>query len=122
MGTSDLDILVLDDEAFIALDIEAVLRDAGYRRIRVCGSEAAALQAIEDRAPDLGLLDINLGRGTTSFEVARRLSAQGSGVAFMTGYTPSTVNVPEGLTDRPRLSKPFEDAQLRALVAGFSPR
>lgn len=118
----NLDILILEDEKFIALDIEASLHDAGYSTVRVCTAPDEALAAIDARLPDLGLLDINLGLGRNSFDVARKLKQAGCIVAFMTGYTSATVDLPDDLTGLPRLSKPFDDGMLLSLLDSVDAR
>lgn len=114
----DLDILVLEDETFIAMDVEETLRAAGYARVRICADPTAAFEGIEARRPDVALLDVNLGEGKTSFDVGRALMGGDCAIAFMTGYTSSTVDLPPDLADAPRLSKPFDDTMLVEFVKG----
>ncbi len=52
-------VLVVDDEPNIVLSLEFLMKQAGYE-VRVARDGEAALQAIEDRAPDLVLLDVML--------------------------------------------------------------
>lgn len=120
--TRDLDILVLEDEAFIAMDLKTSLRRAGHTQVRLCATAAAAMEAIETRTPAVGLLDINLGRGETSFDVAETLKREGCEIVFLSGYTAATVPLPEGFADVPRLAKPFDAAKLRALLSSFTAR
>lgn len=53
------EILIVDDEPNIALSLEFLMEEAGYR-VRIATDGAAALAAIEDSVPDLVLLDVNL--------------------------------------------------------------
>lgn len=104
---ADRDILILEDEALIAMDIELALLDHGYTDIHVCSSVRAALERIELSPPRLSLLDFNLGRGETSIPVARALLAIERPFAFLTGYTGSTLAITADLRDIELLSKPF---------------
>lgn len=50
-------ILVVDDEPNIVVSLEFLMKQAGYD-VRVARNGAEALTAIEERAPDLVLLDV----------------------------------------------------------------
>ena len=65
------DILVVDDEAALSDLVATVLRLAGHET-RVASSGFAALDAVTQAAPDLVVLDVNLG-DLDGFEVCRRL-------------------------------------------------
>lgn len=104
---SKAEILILEDEAFIAMDIEMTLNEAGYKTISAHSDAPSALASIEQSEPAAALLDFNLGQGETSLPVARALKARDIPFAFLTGYTDATVSTPEELADARRLSKPF---------------
>ncbi|MEM7642017.1 MAG: response regulator [Pseudomonadota bacterium] len=116
---AETDILVLEDEMLIALDIEATLQDAGYESLKVCTSVAETEHYLQDHLPAVALLDINLGRDGTSFELGRTLLARGCPLLFMTGYTQSTVGLPDELSDARRIAKPFSAHELLEGVAGL---
>ncbi|WP_265529876.1 nitrogen assimilation response regulator NtrX [Sphingomicrobium marinum] len=52
-----LEVLVVDDEADIRELVSGVLEDEGYQ-VRTAGNSTEALDAIEDRRPQLALLDV----------------------------------------------------------------
>ena len=64
-----LRVLIVEDEALLAMDIEAMVEDAGHRVI----GEAASLGEVEDLPgslrPDLAFVDIQLARGTSGLDV-----------------------------------------------------
>ncbi len=64
-------ILVVDDSTTVALALVRMLRSDGYEAHRVSDGEAA-LTWIEERLPDLCLLDINMP-GLNGYDVCRRL-------------------------------------------------
>ncbi len=109
-------ILILEDEALIAIDIEMTLEAAGHKDISVCHTADDALRSIEKAVPKMALLDFNLGGGKTSLPVAERLKAIGVPFIFLSGYTKSTVELPQGLKGVRRLAKPFQSAELAAVV------
>lgn len=53
------EILVVEDEANIALSLEFLLEQAGYR-VRTSPDGESALEAMESSVPDLVLLDVNM--------------------------------------------------------------
>jgi CheY-like chemotaxis protein len=64
-----LSVLIVEDEALLAMDIEAVVEDAGHKVV----AEAASLYDVEDLAtdllPDLAFVDIQLAKGTSGLDV-----------------------------------------------------
>lgn len=117
MPHDDHPILVLEDEMLIALDIQDALSRAGHCDVVICSEPQAALDLLERTTPRFALLDVNLGRGETSFGVARALAARGCPFAFLSGYADAGLNTPHDLSDVPQLSKPFDDTALLEAAA-----
>jgi two-component system, response regulator PdtaR len=104
-------VLILEDEFMIAMEFESVLADAGYRVMGPAADIEAALKLIEEEAPDVGILDVNLGRGHTSAPVAERLAGQGIPFLLCTGYQSSELVQRYGNTV-PILQKPVDTGRL----------
>jgi len=68
------DILIVDDERFVRLGLRGVLAGAGHG-VREAANGAAALAAVDERRPDLVLLDVMMP-GEDGFEVCRKLRAK----------------------------------------------
>lgn len=87
MGSLDgLRILVVEDDALIALDIEQLLRDAGSVVIGPAAHEEEALRLLADaEKPDVALLDVNLA-GREAFALASHLADRSVPFLFMSGY------------------------------------
>jgi diguanylate cyclase (GGDEF)-like protein len=64
-------VLVVDDDPFIARLLEIELRAAGYE-VRVAGDGVQALEAAQERCPDLVLADVMMPN-MDGFELTRRL-------------------------------------------------
>ena len=47
-------ILVVEDSAFVALDLQETLLDAGFRVLGPAGTVTEALKLIDDHRPDFG--------------------------------------------------------------------
>ena len=110
-------ILLVEDEAIIALDMEMTLEENGYTVLGPFKSEAQALGALADEVPAVAVLDINLGTTETSFGIARRMVELGTPIVFLTGYTAATVRIPDDIADVGRLLKPTSDHDLLTAVA-----
>jgi CheY-like chemotaxis protein len=85
-ATSRPRLLVLEDEALVAMLIEDVLVDAGFEVVGPYGQAAKALTSLENRTVDAAILDVNLGGGERSYSVANNLSERGVPYKFLTGY------------------------------------
>src|SRR5262249_477527 len=78
-------VLVVEDDYLVAMDIVRALERAGAEVIGPAPAVEAALDALEQTAPDGAILDINLG-GEMAFPVADALLARGVPFVFATGY------------------------------------
>jgi CheY-like chemotaxis protein len=103
MATLPNDVLIVEDDPFIALDLEETVLHLGVKRARTVSNVAGALEMIATRMPDLALLDVGLLH-ENSFAVAERLAILKIPFVFITGY--GSDNVPRAFADRPRLPKP----------------
>ena len=66
-------VLLVDDEPNIILSLEFLIEQAGYE-VRVARDGEAALKSIEERRPDLILLDVMLPK-RDGFDVCERIRA-----------------------------------------------
>ena len=107
-------ILIVEDEALIAMSIEAVLEDNGYDVVEIADDEASALVAAARHDPELALVDMRLAGGDSGLSVAQKLNAMGVAVVFATGNCPGAAieNLAIGC-----LHKPLSDDQI---IAGLS--
>ena len=106
-------ILVVEDEFFIAKEIQQALLHAGARIVGPVGDLSAGLALAETAALDLAVLDVNLN-GTMDFAIADRLAARGIPYLFLTGYDGWAL--PERYRASPCVTKPFRVEQLVATV------
>ncbi len=106
-------ILVVEDDALLALDLAQQLQNAGFEIVGPVAATSAALELLRTRGCDAGVLDIHLGR-ETSEPVARELIARGTPFVTVTGY--SGMQRPPIFADAPLLPKPVRiDALVNAL-------
>jgi CheY-like chemotaxis protein len=117
----DKRILVVEDEAIVAMLFEDGLLDAGAKVLGPVASVGEALQLIERAASDGGLsaavLDLNLN-GEAVAPVADRLVALGVPFLFATGYMEGCDT--GGHSAAPILHKPFDPTMLITAVEALA--
>lgn len=66
-------IMIVEDEAILALDLSGLLEDAGYEIAGIARDMQAALQLAERKPVDLATMDIRLAGGTNGVDTALKL-------------------------------------------------
>lgn len=105
-------ILVVDDEALIALDVEAMLLAAGFDVVAIARDAAAAHPYLDRGAADLVVLDAVLN-GESAAPLAERL--RGANIPFVVASGHAARQLP-WLGDAPLVQKPFAAGELIAAV------
>jgi CheY-like chemotaxis protein len=105
-------VLLVEDEALVAMMIQDCLTEWGHSVIGPIGRASDALQAVKECDYDAAILDINLGDGM-AYPVAEILSARGVPFVFVTGYEADTVD--DRFSNIPVLQKPIERQMLQRL-------
>ena len=87
-GAQPLDglrVLIVEDEALVALDLEMTVRGEGGTVVGPYGRLGAAMRAADEATFDLAVLDIMLGREEV-YPLARRLKERGVPFLFHSGH------------------------------------
>jgi CheY-like chemotaxis protein len=113
-----LKVLVAEDEAVIALDLEVTLRQLGCVVLPATSSVAGALALLEAERPDVALVDTTLADGS-AVPLAKALAAAGIPFAVATGCDADQLGDP-ALCAAPYLGKPYGSQDLCAMVAQLS--
>lgn len=114
-------VLVLEDEALLAMLLEDVLAEFGCTSVGPFAHcrEAIAFLGSNPAGCDIGVLDVNVS-GQRSDVVAHEFDRLGLPFVFSTGYDDSALN--ERWRGKPSLTKPFRPADLqRVLLAMLQP-
>ncbi|TGY87568.1 response regulator [Marinicauda algicola] len=107
-------VLVVEDDAIIALDMKSMLEQCGCVVMGPASSIERALTLLESETPDAGVLDINL-REERIWPVARALHERGTPFVLASGY--SRVEVDPAFQSAPLLSKPVLISDIRRGLA-----
>jgi signal transduction histidine kinase len=105
MDLAGFSVLIVEDDFYLAADLERELRGRGASIDGPFSSEDLALEYLKTHKPDAALLDINFGHGP-SFQVAQILRARHVPLIFVTGY--QQTRMPADFAETVRLQKPVD--------------
>lgn len=80
-------LLIVEDEALVALVLSDALSDAGYHVLDLTSGHAEAMSVARASRPDLALVNIDLENGGNGVALAEQLKALGVPVVFISGQT-----------------------------------
>lgn len=108
-------VLVVEDEAFLAMDIEELLRQLDCEVVATASTVEAALAHVRRGGIDGAILDLNL-HGASVLPVAEALAGAEIPFVLLTGY-PRRESDPSPLREARRIGKPFSVASLSVALA-----
>lgn len=111
-------ILVVEDDALVALGIRLTLQELGYEVVGIAASEVEAISLAQAKRPDLALMDIRLRGPVDGVDTARRLRADfGIRSVYLSAYADEQTmarvaqTYPLGF-----VQKPYAASQLRSAL------
>jgi PAS domain S-box-containing protein len=111
-------VLIVENEALVALDLSARLSALGYAVVGTAASGAEALRLVRGLRPDIMLMDIGLDGRQDGIEVVASLSAEDRvPVIYLTGFQDEQ-QLARARATRPHgfLTKPFSTWELHAAI------
>jgi PAS domain S-box-containing protein len=105
-------VLLVEDEALVAMMIQETLHEFGYQIVGPLNTASEALAAAREGHFDAAVLDINLGDGLV-YTVAEILGVRGVPFVFVTGYDADSVD--PRFSEVPILQKPIERDMLQKI-------
>jgi DNA-binding response OmpR family regulator len=109
----DFAILIIEDHALIAADVEDVARQLGATLVGSTARLPNALTLLEATPWDIALVDVNLTNGVKAYPVADRLLNKGIPFAFLTA---ADEEIEPQYLGTPVLRKPFGVSQLESCL------
>lgn len=80
-----LDVLIVEDEALLAMELEGLVEDAGHSVVGWATNSVEAKRLVDGVRADVAFVDVHLTDGPTGVEVAEYIrETKGSMVVFMT--------------------------------------
>jgi DNA-directed RNA polymerase specialized sigma24 family protein len=111
------DVLIIEDETFIAMDLEALVENLGHRVIGIARTHAEAIAIARARQPGLILADIQLADGSSGLDAVNELLRTFEvPVIFITAY-PERFLTGERPEPAFLIAKPFQPAMVSAIAS-----
>jgi two-component system, response regulator PdtaR len=108
-------ILIIEDEALVAMELRFVLEDLGHRVVATVADAKSARDVVRENDIDLALVDIHLSDGPTGVALGRELGQEmGVTVLFMTANPGMVRNGVAGTIGV--LSKPSDERAVQTAV------
>lgn len=109
-------ILIIEDEAMIALDVKEIVEELGHRVTGIARTHAEAVRLAHRDPPGLVLADIQLADASSGVDAAREILADfDAPVIFVTAY-PERLLTGDAAEPTYLLTKPFERGGLKAAI------
>jgi DNA-directed RNA polymerase specialized sigma24 family protein/CheY-like chemotaxis protein len=111
------DVLIIEDETFIALDLEGLVESLGHHVVGIARTHAEAVAIAKKRPPGLILADIQLADGSSGLDAVNELlDTFEVPVIFITAYPERFLT---GQRPEPAflIAKPFQPATVSAVVS-----
>lgn len=110
-----LKILIVEDEAVLLMQLEALLEDEGHKVVATAMSSREAIELTEQTQPDLIFVDVHLLDGPTGVDIARHFrDSSNMTVVFMTA---NAKRIPEDYVGAAGvISKPFSQNGMTAAI------
>lgn len=115
---TSLKVLVIEDEAMVAIFVEDVLADLGHEVVATVGRLNTATKLVTELPIDIAIVDVNLN-GEKSYPLAVILARRRIPFVFSTGY--GTAGLDEEWKHIPTILKPFQPHQLAEAIARAVP-
>lgn len=117
-GGGPVRILIVEDDAIIAMDMEQVLRRKGYTVVGRVDRGEKALSAVDEKKPDIVLMDINIKGSIDGIDVAKKLLDDlRMKVIYVTAY--SDINMKEKAFETEPIGylvKPVRESELIGMI------
>jgi DNA-directed RNA polymerase specialized sigma24 family protein len=111
------DVLIIEDETFIAMDLEGLVEGLGHRVIGVARTHSAAVTLAKAKRPGLILADIQLADGSSGLDAVNELLKSFEvPVIFITAY-PERFLTGERPEPAFLIAKPFQPATVSAVIS-----
>ncbi|MEA2935584.1 MAG: hypothetical protein QOD74_2230 [Variibacter sp.] len=111
------DVLIIEDETFIAMDLEGLVQSLGHRVLGVARTHSEALALGKSKRPGLILADIQLADGSSGLDAVNDLLRTFQvPVIFITAY-PERFLTGERPEPAFLIAKPFQPATVSAVIS-----
>ena len=111
-----LRVLIVEDEALLAMDMEFSLTQSGFDVVGIADTEREAVLLVDQQRPDLILMDITLRDGD-GLAVARAIADRKAKIVFVSASSdPATLAAAEALRPLGFIRKPYASHELPGIL------
>lgn len=111
-------VLICEDDAVLALELEALVAESGATSCGIASSREEALELARLAQPDLVLLDLHLDDGRSGPALAEDFAGRGIRIVVVSGDT--AIDRKLARIDHVFLPKPVQAAVLRDILTSFA--
>ena len=115
---AELNILIVEDNIIIAEDLQYMLEDLGYNVVGIAMSYYEALDLLQEKKPDICLLDVILKGEKDGIHLAETINEKyGTPFLFITSHS-DRVTIDRAKLTQPKgyIVKPFDPTELLARI------
>lgn len=110
-------VLVVEDEALIALDLACSIESLGYKVLGPASNCEDARRIAANEAPDLLLMDVSIKGKVDGIETARAITADRPAKVVLTAHTDAaTRRRAESISPAAFLTKPYSARHIQAIL------
>jgi DNA-directed RNA polymerase specialized sigma24 family protein len=111
------DVLIIEDEAFIALDLEGLVESLGHQTIGIARTHSEAIELAKSKKPGLILADIQLADGSSGLDAVNELlRSLEVPVIFITAF-PERFLTGERPEPAYLIAKPYQPATVSGVIS-----
>ena len=111
------DVLIIEDEAFIALDLEGLVESLGHQAIGIARTHSEAIELAKSKKPGLILADIQLADGSSGLDAVNELlRSLEVPVIFITAF-PERFLTGERPEPAYLIAKPYQPATVSGVIS-----
>ncbi len=116
-STNTIKILIVEDNALFALEVEMLIFNLGYEVLKVVNNSEDALATIAFTPPDLIIMDVDIEGNLNGIEVAEKIKHRQIPVLFITSMTDKNLYEKAKKTSLVGyLIKPFDELSLQSAI------
>ncbi len=111
-------ILIVEDETIVAFDIEGVLESLGYEVTDAVVNYDEALKSVNNKEPDIILMDINLENSKDGIQIAEAINQiKAIPIIYLTAYSDdATIQRAAQTNPVGYLTKPFKKDDIKSTI------
>lgn len=113
-----MNILIIEDETIIAAELSLLLQNMGYNVCGIATNYSNGIKLLQEKSPDLAIIDINLGGSKTGVDVGQYIN-DNNNIPFIfltSNIDKETINNALKTNPHAYLLKPFNETEIYSSI------